>query len=298
MDLNALLVLNAVAKHKSFMQAAKQLAMPSSNVSRKIQILEEGLGVKLLRRSTRNVTITQEGERILALSQGLIESHQAIMEWQLAQNDTPSGTLTITAPDTFSQWPLGQWLIEFKLRYPDINIELISNSQNLNFDEHSLDFAFRFGPLDDSNLIAKPLLKMGFGFYASPKLWDKSSLSLETLKTLPSIGITANQQVLPWSIDKKGKPQSWIPDSQFRVADVNVAKQAAQAGVGVAFLPTPAAKDGVKDKTLKPLISSLWPKPKELYLLYRHKAQSESARYGVFITFIEHKIKDYKALVS
>ena len=164
MDLNTLLILNEVIRLKSFSKAAIVLDIPSSNVSRKIQALEQQLGLKLVQRSTRSVTATSEGSTVIKLAKGLFESNQQIQDWLLGQTNTPQGQLTITAPESFSQWPLSDWLLDFKQQYPHIDIELLSDSSNLSFDDYDLDFAFRFGQLQDSSLIAKVLAKVEFRF--------------------------------------------------------------------------------------------------------------------------------------
>lgn len=292
-DLNSLLILTEVAKHKSFSQAARTLGMPSSNVSRKIQQLEEQLGAPLLHRTTRSVTATAEGKTIVALAQGLVNSHKQIQEWSRSQSEEPSGPLKITAPESFARWPLGIWLIEFQKQYPLVSIELVTESSNLRFDEYELDFAFRMGPLDSSNLIAKPLFKLVFGYFASRTLIDEygNPSNIEKLLALPSIGCTTDKELLPW-IFKSGKGmQSCVPNAAFKVKDQAIALNAVEQGLGVGFLPISLVEESPNSKKLIPLLKNSWPKANQMYLVYRDKEQVSTARHKAFLGFIRERIK-------
>lgn len=295
MDLNNLLIFSEVVKWGSFTQAAKHLHMPSSNVSRKVQMLETELGIKLLHRTTRAVTATAEGQNIYQLSLGLADTKQSIGQWLSDQSEHPQGLINITAPDSFAQWPLADWLIEFQTVFPDIKLNLISDSETLSFDDYKLDFAFRLGPLLDSQLIAKPLFNIQFGFFASQGFLTKQGRisSIDQLLTLPAIACTKQSTVLPWFYKnlEMDKQNSVLPSASFKVKDQAVALQAAEKGLGVVFLPQPCVQD-----TLKPLLKKYWPEPMTFYLLYRDKSSVQSKRCQVFLEFIEQRLGTMKMI--
>jgi len=292
-DLNGLLILNEVAKHKSFSQAARSLGMPSSNISRRVQQLEEKLGVTLLHRTTRSVTTTAEGKAILTLAQGLVQSHNQIQEWSRSQCAEPSGPLKITAPESFARWPLGEWLIEFQKQYPHISIELVTESSNLHFDEYELDFAFRMGPLNSSNLIAKPLFKLAFGYFASRKLIEESGSpsNIDELLALPSIGCTTDKALLPWVFKTGRSEQFFLPKAVFKVKDQSIALNGVEQGLGVGFLPVSLVEESPKYKMLMPLLKTNWPKANQMYLVYRDKEHVMTARHKAFLNFIREHVK-------
>ena len=297
MDLNALLIFCEVAKHKSFSQASRQLNLPSSNVSRKIQALEKDLGVKLVHRTTRSVTATSEGKKVLELAQGLLDANGSIKEWILGQTSEPRGLLRITSPESFAQWPLGDWLIQFQRLHPEVEIELITDSSNLSFDDFELDFAFRSGPLPSSNLIAKELFKIGFGFFASPDFLKqhKTPKNIEELIQLPAIGCTAEQVQLPWIYQEKGEQKFIIPNTRFRVKDQSIALKAAQEGLGVVFLPISLSQTSHDENGLQPILKSIWPKPTGFHIIYRDRENRISARYKAFLNFIHERILENQA---
>ncbi len=297
MDLNALLILCEVVKHRSFSRAARQLKIPSSNVSRKLQTLEAEMGVKLIHRTTRSVTPTSDGQRVVELARGLLESHQDIKEWVLGQKAEPEGLLRITSPETFAQWPLGEWLIEFQRLYPKVEVELITDSSNLSFDDFELDYAFRFGPLPDSTLIAKELFKIAFGFFAATDLLKqhKTPTTLQDLLALPAIGCTAEQQLLPWFYQDVQGERMFFPQTCFRVKDQSIALTAAVSGLGVAFLPISLVNRAEPKNVLEPLLKALWPKPISFHMIYRERRGTNPARYQVFQDFIMGKLAETQA---
>lgn len=294
MDLNNLRILVEVVKHESFSRAAQVLNLPSSNVSRRVLQLEQTLGVTLLHRTTRLVKPTEEGKTVVRLASGLLESQRSIQEWQLAQSQVPSGRLTVTAPESFAQWQLGPWLIEFQQQYPNVSVNLITESQNLSFDDYDLDFAFRLGPLKSSSLIAKPLMKITFGYFAS-KAFIKTHgepKNVEALLQMPAIGCMANQMILPWSFKKKRNEIEHQPNSVFSVKDQGLALKAVEAGLGVGFLPQAIVDESPKRSQLKPLLESVWPKPLQMYLVYRDKQRVSTARHQAFMSFIKNVVAD------
>jgi len=294
MDLNTLLILNEVIRLKSFSKAATVLGMPSSNVSRKVQSLEQQLGLKLVQRSTRSVTATSEGLTVIKLAQGLYDSNQQIQEWLLGQTHIPQGQLTITAPESFAQWPLSDWLLYFKQQYPDIDIELLSDSRQLSFDDYALDFAFRFGQLQDSNLIAKVLATVEFGFYASAGFLKNNGPieSIIALKAAPSIACITEQGTLPFLYKQKSQALAYTPNASFKVKDQLIALKACQKHIGIAFFPKALVAHHDKRHVLKPILEKHWPAPMPLYLLYRNKQSTQALRHKVFIDFL---VKQYKA---
>lgn len=294
MDLNALRIFCEVVRLKSFSQAARQLNVPSSNVSRKIQSLESELGVKLVHRTTRSVTPTSDGKKVHELAQGLLESNHNIKEWILGQTTEARGLLRITSPETFAQWPLGEWLIQFQREFPNVEIELITDSSNLSFDDFELDFAFRSGPLPSSNLIAKELFTIQFGFFAAKGFLDRhpQPQSLEELKALPAIGCTAEQSLLPWFYQEQGQQHFWLPQTRFRVKDQSIALKAAQEELGIVFLPISLVNMESEYEPLLPLLKQHWPQPVPFHILYRDRESANSARYKAFLSFINQRIAE------
>jgi len=288
-DLNTLVILNEVIRHKSFTKASVVLGMPSSNVSRKIQILEEALKMPLLYRTTRSVTPTQEGIKLVELAKGALDSHDQLQLWLEQRGKEPQGKLTMTAPESFVQWPLSDWLIEFKQAYPKVDIEILSDSHSLNFDEYRLDFAFRFGSLSDSSLIVKPLARIPFGFFTQRRQ-PSEEYDLDAVLQGPMISCLSEHGVLPWLYRIAGKECVMVPKPGFAAKDQRIALKACQRGVGVAFLPVPMVALLDDEDQLQPIIRDHWPGPLPLSLLYRDKSERQSLRHKAWLDFLANKL--------
>lgn len=293
-DLNTLVILDEVVRQKSFTKASAILGMPSSNVSRRIQALEESLGVPLLYRTTRSVAATDEGLAIIELGKGAIETHRNLSDWHDVRDAEPQGRLTITAPESFAQWPLSDWLIEFKQRYPCVVIEILSDSHTLKFDEHHLDFAFRFGTLDDSNLIVKTLAPIPFGFFVQREwLAEQGGVKeIDQWHEWPAISCLYEHGVLPWQFRIHGEDRVVHPKPNFSAKDQLIALKACQAGLGVAFLPVALVKKFDSENALAPIWPAHWPAPFHLQLLYRHRTEQQSLRHKVWLSFLLEKLAE------
>ncbi|MBY7877503.1 LysR family transcriptional regulator [Vibrio fluvialis] len=158
----------AVAETGSFTQAAKRLVTSVANVSRRIALLEERLGVKLLLRTTRKVSLTEAGQvyyqQCRALLEGLEQAELTVTQMQ----QTPRGKLKVTAPVTYGEQKIAPLLNDFLLQYPKLELELVLTNQKLDLIEQGVDVAVRLGQLDDSSFIARRLSNRHLYVCATP----------------------------------------------------------------------------------------------------------------------------------
>jgi DNA-binding transcriptional LysR family regulator len=159
MDLfQAMTVYVKVVEAGSMTAAAQQCEMSTTMVGNHLRALEQRLGVRLLNRTTRRQRLTEFGsayyQRCLEVL-GLVEDSERLAE---QSQDTPSGTLRITAPLTFGTENLAPALSEFTLRYPQVKLDVVLTNGRPDLLENGLDVAFRLGAIEPSNLIARPLI--------------------------------------------------------------------------------------------------------------------------------------------
>ncbi|WDY53160.1 LysR substrate-binding domain-containing protein [Vibrio fluvialis] len=159
----------AVAETGSFTQAAKRLVTSVANVSRRIALLEERLGVKLLLRTTRKVSLTEAGQvyyqQCRALLEGLEQAELTVTQMQ----QTPRGKLKVTAPVTYGEQKIAPLLNDFLLQHPKLELELVLTNQKLDLIEQGVDVAVRLGQLDDSSFIARRLSNRHLYVCATPE---------------------------------------------------------------------------------------------------------------------------------
>lgn len=152
-DLNAVLVFLKVAELCGFVATARSLNLPKSTVSLKINELEQRLGVRLLHRTTRRVSLTEEGrlyyETCLPMLDALHDANDAIASLQ----GNPQGILRVTAPPLFVQSVLAPNLPEFLRTYPHLRIMLNSANERKELVKDNYDVAIRVGNLEDSTRV-------------------------------------------------------------------------------------------------------------------------------------------------
>jgi DNA-binding transcriptional LysR family regulator len=170
-----------VAQTQSFTLAAQKCDMSVVNVSRRVKSLEQRLGVKLLRRTTRKVSLTEIGQQYYEDCKPLVEG-LAVAELQVNNiQQRVSGLIKLTAPVTYGERYITPLINRFLTLYPEVEVELLLTNQRLDLLDHGIDMAIRLGHLPDSNQIAKKLSSRQMYVCASPryikKIWRTEHIS-------------------------------------------------------------------------------------------------------------------------
>lgn len=146
-----------VAEYESFTRAAKELGISTAQVSRQISALEKRLNIKLLYRTTRKVSLTEEGrvfyQHCRAVLDGLDAAEQAVSNLQ----SKPQGRVKLTAPVTYGEQQLVPLINDFMVQYRDIEVTAFLSNQKIDLVEGGYDLAIRIGKLSDSTMMAKKL---------------------------------------------------------------------------------------------------------------------------------------------
>jgi DNA-binding transcriptional LysR family regulator len=145
----------AVADRKSFSSAARHLKMSPPAVTRLVAGLEQHLGVALLRRTTRTVTVTDAGARYLERVKRILAETEEAESAAQAELATPSGRLVISAPLTFGRMHISPLVAEYLKLHPQVSGELMLSDRFVNLVDDGIDLALRIGELADSSLIAR-----------------------------------------------------------------------------------------------------------------------------------------------
>ncbi len=158
----------SVVDSGSFSESARRLGLSQPSISRQVNMLEESLGVRLLQRTTRRLSLTEAGQiyydKARQIQRDVHEAGQSISGFK----DKPSGLLRISAPYTWADVKITPWLAEFLTHYPDIKINIECNDRYQNIIEHQLDIVIRVGELLDSSYIAVPFGQVNFVLCATP----------------------------------------------------------------------------------------------------------------------------------
>lgn len=288
-DLNDLQFFVRVSQTQSFTRAAKRLGVPKSAVSRAIVRLETRLGVQLLERTTRSVRLTELGELYLERCQRVLEEAEQAELVLDASQSRPRGTLRIAAPVAFARLVLGPVLGEFLANHSELSVRLQLVDGEM-MPGRDVDLVIHAGPLEDSSLLVRPLMRIGLGMYASPA-YQKERGRLKTPEDLrrhrcittscgaggaPAAsavwrlcrGVGANREVKEIRVD-----------SRVSVPDPTINHQLALSGAGIALLSELAAREDVEEGRLVRVLPEWKPDPVALYALYPSRlASSPSIR--------------------
>jgi DNA-binding transcriptional LysR family regulator len=289
MDLNDIKVFISVVEAGSFSGAGKNLAMPSTTVSRKVVQLEASLGVKLLHRSTRKLSMTEEGRHYFHLCQqhlvALEEANEAVMQAQ----STPKGKIRISSPFDFAMQYAQPWITEFLKEYPEISIELDTSDSYVNMVENRMDVAFRSGQLQDSSLIARRIGPKHSVCCASPEFLEtvekiKQPDDLTEVNCL-IMGKSLSQN--HWQFIKNKKQYPATVSGRYATTSMHLIIDSALNGLGVAYVPIALVKDHFESGLLVQILTDYETPDSNMFLIYQsHKYMTKSIRL-----FIDHVIE-------
>jgi DNA-binding transcriptional LysR family regulator len=280
-----------VAERLNFAKAGQSLGLSPSAVGKSVARLEASLGVRLFNRTTRQVSLTNEGamlfERYRSILTDLRDAHEAVTD-NLA---LPRGSLRVTLP-TIGYRFLLPIVPEFRRRYPDIDLELDFNDRRVDLIEGGFDAAIRSGELDDSSLIARRLGPFRFILCASPDYFQRMGTPLHPSQ-LPE------HDALRFRFPTSGRFQEWLlengdnPLSSMRIAltcgNMEAIRAAAIDGMGLAYMPEFLATDAIRDGLLETVLNEHLAAP-GLFSIVWPSARFMAPRLRAFIDFAIEKL--------
>lgn len=295
MDLEASLWFLTVVQCGTFSQASQELKVPVSTLSRRISQLEKQCNTQLLIRNTRHLRLTAAGAEFIEVAKTLSASANQLQNWRDSQSGV-CGVLKMTAPIQFIDWPLTDWLIEFKLLYPKIKIEVSGSNDYLDFYEHHIDIGFRQGPLPDSDMRQRRLFSLQYGMFVSAT-WKTAYQGDEDLTWLASqqaINIGAKGRAFPWLLKQKEQLVPYYPNAELLLESPKQAIKAAVAGVGVAYTSCFDAHEALSKTLIKPVCLHLWPGWIDFFVVYQ-ESHLKSKKLAAFIDFVfakQHELNE------
>lgn len=279
---DGLQALAAVGHERSFTKAAAQLGVSQSALSQTIRQLESRLGVRLLTRTTRSVSLTEAGERLVRTVTPRFEEIEAELEALSALRDKPAGTIRITAGDHAIHSVVWPKLAKFLPNYPDIKVEIAVDYGLSDIVAERYDAGVRFGEQVAQNMIAVRIgpdvrfavvgAKSYFAQRALPVTpQDLTSHNCINLR-LPTYG-----GVYAWEFEKEGREVKVRVEGQLIFNGIFQVLDAALAGLGLAYIPEDLAQPLLAKNRLKRVLEDWcvpWP---GYHLYYPHRRQSSPA---------------------
>jgi LysR family transcriptional regulator AphB len=241
--LDDLVVFALVATHASFRAASQRARIPTSSVSRAVARLEKELGIRLLQRTTRKVTVTEDGRQLLLRAAPHLEGLGDALTAAASGSDEPSGLIRVTAPAYTGATRLTVALAAFALAYPKVKVEIDPSHYPRSLIDDGYDFAVQVGPVEATEFVARPLWKVRAGLFATPK-FARSVLGRRTVVTRADLErgpCVAARSSETWVFaDTAGSPVLVRPGIRFAVSDPRATVEVARQGVGFVLAPVDA----------------------------------------------------------
>lgn len=232
MDLVALSDFNLVAKYGGFSRAARATGRPKATLSRRVAELEISLQLRLFERGSHRLKLTDEGmalyERTGVLLTELDETVMAIS----SGTSEPRGRLRVSAPLLFSQIVMGKLAAEFALKYPDVQLEVISDDHISNMVEDGYDLVIRVNPAIDENLYGRMFLQDKLVVVASSELERPANN-----QAAPIVMHGSDKQPDTWDFISNGEKISLRVIPVLRLSSMIMIRDAVCAGAGIGQLP-------------------------------------------------------------
>ena len=289
MDLNEILVFVKIVKAGSFTSAAQALGMPKSTVSRKLSELEDRLGTRLIQRTTRKLSLTEVGHAYYRNCERIVSQ---LEEAELAVTNTqaePRGLLRITAPLNFGF--LGEIIAEFLNNNPHVQMELMCTDRMVDIVEEGFDIGIRAGRLSDSTLIARSLGAGRGVTVASPaytKLHGEPGTP-DDLRDHACILFGAGREGRSWKLQSGSRAQELPLRPRMLVNDLEIMREAALAGVGVALLPAHHCADDLEAGRLLRILPE-WTTPETPTFAVYPSTRHLSPKVRAFLDLLQQRL--------
>jgi DNA-binding transcriptional LysR family regulator len=243
-DLNDFRFFVAVVEQNGFSAAARKLGMPRSRLSRRIGLLEENLGIRLVQRSTRQFTVTEIGQEFYRHCLAMVVEAEAAQEVIERMRAEPRGTVKVGCPSSVIYFQVGEMIARFMAKYPKVHVQLESTNRRVDVIKEGFDVAIRvrFPPLDDNDLVVRKFAESTQRLVASPGLVEgcfSRPLVPADLTVMPSLSWGSPTGGHEWRLEgPRGATATVLHDPRLVTEDMVALRQAALAGIGVCQFPT------------------------------------------------------------
>ena len=282
---------NKVAELCSYTKAGQQLNIPKATISRRIKVLEERLGVKLINRDTRKLSLTEAGNYLYRSTSSLLTQVLEIENSTSNFQVHPAGELRITMPVEIGIRMLNEIICDFAKQHPQIELDIHMTNDLVDIIKDGYDIAIRGGSPKDSNLISKKIMSSGFHLCCSQEYIDNYGLPShpDELKShhLIAFPYASYQQM---KLSKGGEEINIQANNRLSANSLDMLLKAAQKGLGIAILPASVCSDSIKEGALNTLFSDWNTAEIGLYALYPNREKTK--KLDLFIRYLEGRLKE------
>lgn len=275
----------------SFSAVAREQDTTQPTISKQIAALEEYLDVQLLVRSTRTLSLTDEGARFYEQCQRVLEA-VAEAESSVGQRQKPVGVLRVSCPVAFGQVQIMPRLRAFLDRYPDLKIDLMMTDSFVDLIEEGVDLTIRIGNVQDTSLVKHHIgttqrVTIGHQSYFDRAGEPQTPEDLVQHNCIIYTRLTTGNE---WHFDSPQGAIQVTVSGNFQTNSSIAIRAAVYAGLGIAVSPVWLFGDAIQSGSLKVILASYQPVPLPIYAVYR-RGRFMSAKVRYFIDFLSHEFQ-------
>jgi len=295
LDLNDMYYFAQVVEHGGFSPAGRALGIPKSKLSRRITLLEERLGVKLILRSTRSFAVTEVGRGYYAHCRAMLVEADAAEESIALAHAEPRGVVRMSCPVALLSTRVGEMLADFMVAHPRVELHLEETNRKVDVMAEGVDLAIRVlpPPLEDSDLILRILSDRGQCLVASPTLLAQRGTpnGPMDLARLPSMDLGQPQDEHRWELSGPDGARAEVRHRPRYVTRSMLALRAAAiTGVGVVKLPRMILTEAFKRGDLVEVLPGWEPKREIIHIVFpSRRGQLPAVR--TLIDYLVHRFE-------
>jgi DNA-binding transcriptional LysR family regulator len=272
-DLNDMYFFAEVVDHGGFAAAGRVLGLPKSKLSRRVAELEQRLGVRLLQRTTRKLSLTEAGELYHRHAVAMREEAEAAEEAVAMVQNEPRGTIRVTCPTTLAQTTIGPILPKFIQDHPHVRLDMIVTNRVIDLVQEGVDVALRVRPtIDDSGSLVVKRLAPTFGLLvASPQLLAREGRpkGVDDLARLPSVAMSAADGRASWQLRGPHNREFTLQHKPCVTADdLLTLRYFALDGTGISILPDYMCHRDIREGKLEEVLPGWAPPPSVIHAVF------------------------------
>ncbi|HEY7929277.1 MAG TPA: LysR family transcriptional regulator [Steroidobacteraceae bacterium] len=280
-------------------RAAEDLGIPKATATTLMQKLEAALGVKLLNRTTRRISVTPDGAAYYTRAAAILAEVRDAEEALSQRSVAPHGRLRVDAPTLIARSVIVPALPAFLSQYPDIELALACNERHFDLVAEGIDCALWIGEVEDPRLVARKTGFLYFATCAAPSYIAAHGSpahprELAQHRCLNRFSPRSGQSV-EWVFSKHGERVQAVFPGQLALDDQNSYVTAAEAGLGIAQMPAFVVKEAVERRALELVLADWLAEPSALHIVYP-QSRHLSRRVRVFVDWLAHLIREHDGI--
>ena len=285
-----------VVETGSFSAVARELGTIQPTISKQLTALEEHLGVRLLNRTTRQLSTTEAGRKYYERCRHILDEITDLEGSLTELQNSPTGVLRVNAPVAFGQLYMLPLVFRFRRLYPGLAIDLTLNDRYVDLVQEGIDVAIRFGELSDSEVVARSVGRVMRVCVASPSYLRARGVPQSPNDLLSHNCITYNYLFTnEWQFGGSQGPTTLRVAGDFRANSALTIRTAALEGIGIANMPSVFVQPDLDSGTLVRVLADYAPPPVEIHALYP-SARFLASKVRLFLDFVRDEFLQIPAL--